>query len=803
MEEPLKGYEKEHIELLRKTASECTLFLKLNGEFPIEKACKVLLIGCGARETLKGGTGSGGVESRFFISCEQGLENSGFEIVSKKWLDEYPNYKEKSQVDFIKNQKKLAKEVKSLPVVFAFGAVQPEEEYELSLDYEADIAIYVLARNSGEGSDRHLIKGDVLLTDSEIRDILKLNQKFKKFLLVLNVCGVVDLSPINEVSNILLLSQLGVVTGDILADIILGKANPSGKLSTSWASIKDYKYINEFGQLDDVRYKEGIYVGYRYFNSANVKPLYPFGFGKSYTDFELNKISLNNNKDEIIIKVKVKNIGKFSGKEVVQIYISPPQTNKDKPYQSLVAFKKTKLLNSNEEDELTLNFYLKNSARYDEEKASYILDNGNYIIRVGNSSDNTNIYGIVNLSEYIITEKLKNIGGKTDFEDFKLLIEYKDDLTNIETIKLSKEDFTTYAPEYNYSIKINENVEKLSDDDLVNLCIGNYQKEGENSFQTIEGQAGETTLHVKDIKKSIVMVDGPAGIRIARIYGEDEKGKYRLNNCSGFGWKKYYMDKELFSQLDEAENNVNRKGKINYQYTTAIPIGTAIAQTFNVELVELYGDVVAKEMDIFNIHLWLAPGLNIHRNILCGRNFEYYSEDPLLSGKMAAAITIGIQKHKNRGTTIKHFACNNQEFQRKNSNSILSERALREIYLRGFRIAIEDSNPIALMTSYNLINGVHSSERKDLVIDVLRNEWKYEGLIMTDWFRSGEMEYNVSKHPAQSSTNNLISRNNLQMGGRIINYKDVSNSLKENKLTRQDLLENASIVYSSIEKLNQ
>ena len=206
------------------------------------------------------------------------------------------------------------------------------------------------------------------------------------------------------------------------------------------------------------------------------------------------------------------------------------------------------------------------------------------------------------------------------------------------------------------------------------------------------------------------MVDGPAGIRIARIYGEDEKGKYRLNNCSGFGWKKNYLDKELFSQQDEAENNVNRKGKINYQYTTAIPIGTAIAQSFNVELVSLYGDLVAKEMDIFNIHLWLALGLNIHRNILCGRNFEYFSEDPLLSGKMAGAITIGIHKHKNRGTTIKHFACNNQEFQRKNSNSILSERALREIYLRGFRIAIEDSNPFALMTSYNLINGVHSSE---------------------------------------------------------------------------------------------
>ena len=335
------------------------------------------------------------------------------------------------------------------------------------------------------------------------------------------------------------------------------------------------------------------------------------------------------------------------------------------------------------------------------------------------------------------------------------------------------------------------------------MCIGNYQKEGENLKQTIVGEAGETTLHVKEIEKSIVMADGPAGLRITRIYGVDEKGTFRINKNSGFEWKKDYMSKEEFSKLDEAENNTNRKGEIHYQYTTAIPIGTALAQSFNLELVKTYGDLVGKEMDIFNIHLWLAPGLNIHRNILCGRNFEYYSEDPFLSGKMASAITLGIQKHKNRGTTIKHFACNNQEYQRKNSNSMVSERALREIYLKGFKIAIEDSNPIALMTSYNLLNGVHTSERKDLIIDILRSEWKYNGLIMTDWFRSGELEYRISKHPAQNSTNNLISRNNLQMGGRIINYNEVSKSLLEQKIKRKDLLENASIIYTFIEKLNQ
>ena len=216
----------------------------------------------------------------------------------------------------------------------------PEVEYNLKIEEneKADIAIYVFARNSGEGLDRRPIKGAVLLTNTEIKDILYLNNKYKKFILVLNVGGVVDLSPVKKVSNILLLSQLGVVTGDILADIILGKANPSGKLTTTWASFNDYKFINEFGNLDDTNYKEGVYVGYRYFNSAKVKPLYPFGFGKSYTEFNIKKIYLKNIKDEIIIKVEVKNIGNFIGKEVVQIYISPSQENEDKPYQSLVSF---------------------------------------------------------------------------------------------------------------------------------------------------------------------------------------------------------------------------------------------------------------------------------------------------------------------------------------------------------------------------------------------------------------------------------------------------------------------------------
>ena len=208
-------------------------------------------------------------------------------------------------------------------------------------------------------------------------------------------------------------------------------------------------------------------------------------------------------------------------------------------------------------------------------------------------------------------------------------------------------------------------------------------------------------------------------------------------------------------------------------------------------------------MDIFSVHLWLAPALNIHRNILNGRNFEYYSEDPLLSGKMSAAITRGVQKHSNRATTIKHFACNGQEMNRFNSNSILSERALREIYLKGFKISIEESNPLALMTSYNLINGVHSSQRRDLLVNVIRIEWGYNGLIMSDWYTSNQIKIGIANHPAQHAVPNILGGNNLQMGGGKNDYDLILKSVEEGEMNTLNLLECASKVYDTIELLNK
>ena len=800
--------ESKHIKIMRETASECTLFLKKNNEFPISQPCNVLLVGSGARNTEKGGFGSGDNDPSNYTTCEEGLENSCFFITSKTWLDQYPKLKEAKigeHLNYLKNMSVKYNITQSFRQVWF-----PEYDYELSLDFEkkADIAIYVLARNSGEGLDRREIKGDVFLTDTEIKDILYLNKEYKKFMLVLNVGGVVDLSPVQEVSNILLLSQLGSVTGDVLADIILGKTNPSGKLTTTWTKFENYNTNKNFGTFNSVKYKEGVYIGYRYFDSEGVAPLYPFGFGLSYTEFNIDKISLQNNKEKITILVRVKNIGNYPGKEVMQVYISPSQENMDKPFQSLITFNKTPQLKPNEEAELNLEFKLSEVARYDTASASYILDKGNYIIRVGNSSRNTKVFGYINLQEDIVIEKLKNVISPPDFDDYVPdITKYpKDDLNDIQKITLTKEDFEFKNVLYSYADKIYDSITKLNDTELAYLCIGRFVESKEENNEKERGLNGLTTNKVKSIKKYLLMTEGAAGIRIARAYTDDNGHFKRLSPDPASIHSYHYLIKQKNISLTLTKNRKDDFSKykhIIYQHATAMPTPTAQAQTFNLELMEKYGDILGKEMEIFNINLLLSPAMNIHRNILCGRNFEYFSEDPVVSGKISAAITRGVQAHKNRGTTIKHFAANNQELNRKASNTIISERALREIYFKGYKIAIDEGNPIALMTSYNLINGIHPSEDPNILIDVVRNEWKFNGLMMTDWGVSGRVEYNKAKYPVQFVYKTLKAGINLHMTGHKIDYDMVIQKLKENVLNREDLLKCASKVYETIELLNK
>jgi len=800
-------HEEKHIKIMRETASECTLFLKKNQEFPISKPCNVLLVGSGARNTQKGGLGSGDTEPRNYTTCEEGLEKAGFVITSKKWLDEYPLQKEKLIGEHMKYIETMHIQNK-ITQCFRMMAF-PEYDYNLDLTFEqkADIAIYVLARNSGEGTDRRLIEGDVYLTHTEIKDILYLNKNYKKFILVLNVGGVVDLSPVNEVSNILLLSQLGIVTGDILADIILGKANPSGKLATTWAKPKEYNTMKNFGFLHSTNYKEGVYVGYRYFDSNGVEPLYPFGFGLSYTEFNINKNSLEKNREKITVSVKVKNVGNYSGKEVIQVYVSPSQKHVDKPYQSLVAFKKTPELKPNEEVELNIEFKLSQVARYDTQTASYILDKGNYIIRVGNCSRKTEIFGYIKLSQDVVTQQLKNVKANPKFEDWvPNTSKYpKDNLDNVQKILLNKDDFDFDIATYTYVPKIYEEIKKLTDKELAYLCVGGFVESKEENNEKQRGLNGLTTRKVESIKNYLRMVDGAAGVRIARVYSNDHHRFKRLvtdpawlNNYNYL----YTLDKISLTLTKNEKEDFSKYRNVIYQHATSLPIPTAQAQSFNVDLIQKYGEIVGKEMQIFNVNVLLAPAMNIHRNILCGRNFEYFSEDPLVAGKMATALIKGVQSNKNCGATVKHFAGNNQEYNRMNNNSKMSERTLREIYLKGFQIAVQEGHPTALMTSYNLINGVHSSENSQLLIDVVRNEWKFDGLIMTDWIRSGEQEFNSAKNPGQYIYNTLRAGVNIQMTGHKIDFDYILQKLRDGVLNREHLLKCASKVYETIEKLN-
>ena len=801
-------HELKHIKIMRETAAECTLFLKRNEEFPIEKPCNVLLVGSGARNTQKGGLGSGDTEPRNYTTCEEGLEKAGFTITSKRWLDQYPIEKEKSIGEYMKYIETMHIQNK---VTQCFRMMSfPEYDYKLSLDFEqmADIAIYVLARNSGEGTDRRDVDGDAYLTKTEIRDILTLNRNYRKFLLVLNVGGVVDLSPVKEVSNILLLSQLGIVTGDILADIILGKANPSGKLATTWAEVEDYNTMKNFGDIHETKYEEGIYVGYRYFDSAGVKPLYPFGFGLSYTEFTMDKTFFGNDREKIIVSVKVSNSGKYPGKEVVQVYVSPPKSGVDKPYQTLVGFMKTPQLDPYESVELTIEFKLSSVARYDTKLASYILDKGNYVVRVGNSSRSTEVFGYINLEQNVVTEQLKNIKGDPGFDDYVPdTSKYpKDKLNEVQKLSLTKEDFDIKGSLYTYVYKIYDSMNKLNDTELAYLCVGGFVEGPNENNEKERGINGLTTRKVKSIKNYLRMADGAAGLRIARVYSNDN-GHFKrlvpdpawLNNYIYL----YTLDKINLTLKKNEKEDFSKYKHVIYQHATSLPIPTAQAQSFNIDLIEKYGDIVGKEMEIFNINVLLAPAMNIHRNILCGRNFEYFSEDPLVSGKMAAALIRGVQSHKNCGTTIKHFAGNNQEKNRMNNNSKMSERALREIYLKGFQIAIKEGHPTALMTSYNLINGIHPSENSQLLIDVVRSEWNFDGLIMTDWIRSGEQEFNSAKNPGQYVFNTLRNGVNIQMTGHKIDFDYILQYLKEKVLTREDLLRCASKVYETIELLNK
>ncbi|MDO5138522.1 MAG: glycoside hydrolase family 3 N-terminal domain-containing protein [Oscillospiraceae bacterium] len=802
----LFDYEKNHVETLRKGLAECTVLLKHDGAFPLEKAGKIAAYGNGVRRTIKGGTGSGEVNSRYFVNVEQGLKNAGFQITTDKWLNAYEEQYAIAKKNFINVLKAEAKALKMNYAIYGMGKPMPEFDYDLPLDAEGDAAVYVVARISGEGNDRSPKPGDVKLSKTEVRDILELNKRFDKFMLVINAGGVIDLSDVMEVRNILVLSQLGVETGDALADILLGKANPSGKLTTTWSAWEDYCTEGTFGDMNDTYYKEGIYVGYRYFDTVGKKALFPFGFGKSFTTFSLNNEKAALTGSKVTVTVDVTNTGSYDGKEVAQVYVSQPQGKLDKAYQELAGFAKTGELKAGEKETLEISFDMKDLASYDEERSAYILEPGKYLVRVGNSSDNTKVAAAVELDREVIVTQAKKCLGDPGFKDYR-----PDAVQNgvlpggTPILTLDAGSISTETVIYDHEYEIDPAVEKFSDDQLILMNIGAFNPKGGigsvigNASSSVAGAAGETTSALENLGyRHIVVADGPAGVRITPMYYRDEKGAHGIGQ-GGIpesilelmpGIVRWFMSK--LAGTGKAPKGV----EVKYQYCTAIPIGTALAQSWNLDLAEECGKIVGDEMERFGVDLWLAPALNIHRSILCGRNFEYFSEDPLISGKMAAAITNGVQSYPGRGTTIKHYAANNQELNRYGNNSRVSERAMREIYLKGFGICVKESQPLALMTSYNLLNGKHTAESVDLCENILRREYGYKGIVMTDWVvGGGVMNSKTDIHPRVKPRLEAAAGGDLFMPGCKADFDDMKAGLAEGSLTRKQLMINATRLY--------
>jgi beta-glucosidase len=746
--EPTK-LELKNRELAREAATQGFVLLKNDGILPF-KDKRIALYGSGARMTVKGGTGSGAVRERYSVTVEEGLKAAGYEITTESWLNRFDAFYKDSYKAYEAEVEDKVKGIKDFYQIlhlagkFTHPTGIPVTDEDV-LESKVDTAIYVLARQAGEGSDREDVRGDYKLDDVEINNLRFVSEEYKHLVVIVNVGGVIDLSFMDElhVSAMVYYVQGGEEGGNALADVLSGKKNFSGKLATSWAyqfsdipSNSTYSYLG--GDPYNQEYNEGIYVGYRFYDTFSVKPRYHFGYGLSYTSFAIITQSAVLLDENVTVKISVKNTGEYTGREVIQVYGTVP-FGLGAEYQRLVAFEKTKELEPGEEQILEITFSLRDLTIYNEVQASYILQKGNYILRVGNASNHNEPSVMLTLEEDVVSEVCTNIcevkhkvvevvPPERESEVIGDIIHIQINPSCIKKIIHKYPKATVYEDE-----SLGKIIESLTIEELATLVCGGGTK-GKRIVNAL-GASGSTTaeLYEKHGIPNVILADGPAGLNLTSQIVKLPDGSVRAAKVEANleAYKRYlfgFAKIALGSQMADVSD-----GTVYYQYATAWPCSQLLAQTFNTELMEQVGDAVGREMEEFGVTVWLAPGMNIHRNPLCGRTFEYYSEDPLVSGKMAAAIVRGVQTHPGKGMSIKHFVANNCELERNSSSSNVNERALREIYLKGFEIAVKESTPMTVMASYNMINSVYATNNYDLLVKVLRNEWGFDGLVMSDW----------------------------------------------------------------------
>lgn len=692
-------------EKIRQAAAEGCVLLKNNGVLPLKNK-KISVFGRCQHDYFFVGYGSGGdVKAPYKVNLYDGLKNGGVEI-NEEVSAEYKRW--------AAQPKNVADEGFWGHWPYSFPEMPLKDEFVSAAANNSDIAVVVIGRAAGEDRENKLKKGSYYLTDKENDMLRKVTSAFRKTVVILDVGNVIDFSWVKEygkkISAILLVWQGGMESGNAICDVLTGKVNPCGKLTDTIAEkYEDYPSSPYFGNRKKNCYVEDIFVGYRYFETfAKEKVLFPFGYGLSYTDFNVRSVDFNADDKNIECSFVVKNIGKCSGSYVLELYCRQPQGKLGKAERVLAGFEKTKVLEPGEEETVSISVLAEYIASYDDTgksgyEHSYVLEKGKYEFLFGDSCRCTEIAGeyfventfVVRKTEKILPInpndaylRMVNENGSLCYEQVPI---YSSDLKERILRDLPEEENTSADGDYRLSdvadgrITLKKFISTLNDKELECLT------RGEGAMNSPYGTAGNAgafggtmqSLTQKGIPP-IITTDGPAGIRLKKT-------------CA------------------------------------LLPCGTSLACTWNKELIKELFSLLAEEMKHYGSDVILSPGMNVHRNPLCGRNFEYYSEDPVVSGIIAKYAVIGIQSN-GKSACPKHFACNNQETNRQRNDSVVSERALREIYLRGFEIVVKEAKPNTIMTSYNKINGVWSHYNYDLCTTVLRNEWGFDGVVMTDWW---------------------------------------------------------------------
>ena len=694
------------IPLLRRAGAEGIVLLKNEkSTLPIALDSTVSVFGRCAVNYFCVGYGSGGdIVYPYTVNLIEGLKNSGVKL-NGELCKAYENWLSKPENEPFEGY--WGHWPMSLP------EMPLSEESVAAAAEKSDVALAVIGRAAGEDRENTLKKGSYYLTDCEIDMLNKVTAHFDRVCVILDCGNIIDMSKIAEygdkISAIVYAWQGGMESGNSLADVLTGKVNPCGKLTDTIAvSYEKYPSADCFGGKKYNNYREDIFVGYRYFETfAENDVLYPFGFGLSYTSFDI-KADAQIDGTKVKITAEVKNTGELAGSQVVQAYLSLPQGSLGNPAKILCGFAKTDEIEPSSSQTVTVEFDIADFAPYDDSgatdfKYSFVLEQGEYKIYAGDS-----IRSAAEIAHTVLTEtrQVKQCSQRLAVRPkcgFKRMVNKNGSLTfkSVPTAENDiKGDIVRNLPKA-VTEKIEHTIDwsevksgkytplqlasQLSCEELDDICHGEGKMD---SALGVKGNAGAFGGVSEALRKRgippVITCDGPAGIRVK-------------STCA------------------------------------LLPCGTALASTFNTELVERLYAEISREMAVRGADVLLAPGMNIHRNPLCGRNFEYYSEDPYLTGKIAAAAVKGIQKN-GLSACPKHFACNNQEKNRNFNDSRVSERALREIYLKGFELMIRESRPKAMMTSYNMINGTYSYYNYELATAVLRNEWGYDGVLITDWW---------------------------------------------------------------------